>query len=72
MTSYFVMRGEAGMPVALFRVRQSPGAVHTEELRDGAWVPSSRAGEFLFDRDPNDVVEEQEAARIARRLGGDL
>jgi hypothetical protein len=72
MTQYFVMRGEGDAVLALFRIRRSPNAVYTEALRNGEWIPWAAAGEFLFDLDPRDHVDEAEAAAIAHKLGGHL
>jgi hypothetical protein len=72
MTDYFVQRGADETVLALYRIRRLPDAIYTELLRDGRWIEWPSAGDFLFDRDPRDAIDETEAAAIARRMGGHL
>ncbi|HET9834179.1 MAG TPA: hypothetical protein VFP91_20790 [Vicinamibacterales bacterium] len=72
MTRYYVMRDGSGAVIALCRIRHLPNAIYTELLRDGEWIDCPSVGEFFLDVDPRNKVDDDEAAEIARRLGGHL
>jgi hypothetical protein len=70
VTSYHALRDdEDGTVLALFRLREEPGGLHTEAYRPGeGWVADHRAADVLRNGQDYDLLSEADAERLAAAM----
>lgn len=68
-TSYHVLRAGDGEVLALFRLRRTPGELHTESWRAGqGWVEDAAAADVYRNGQDYELLTEAEAAALVAEL----